>query len=127
MEPEFIRARHMRLSSLGVKQSRIQAELDYFNPNRMGLKLRSADLDVYLNNKFAGKSLLDTLVQIPARDTFSVPVTVSVDMRNVLSNAISLLLKDSAELRLVGKIRVSKGPLAFNVPVDYREKIAIGR
>lgn len=126
-EPEFIQARHVRIVSLGVKESRIRADLYYFNPNRMRLKLRSADLDVYINNKFAGKSLLDTLVQVPARDTFSVPVTVNVDMRNVFPTAFALLLRDSVDLKLVGKLNVAKGPLTIQVPVKYSEKIAMGR
>ena len=127
LEPEFIAARHLRIASLGLKESRIQADLYYFNPNRMGVKLRSADLDVYINNKFAGKSLLDTLVHVPARDTFLVPVTVKVEMKNALPNAFSLLLKDSADLKLVGRIRVSKGPLSMNVPVNYTNRISLGR
>lgn len=125
-EPEFIDARNFRLASLGLKESRVRTDLFYYNPNNFGLNLRSADLDVFINNKFAGKSLLDTLVHIPARDTFFVPVTVKVDMKNVFPNALALLMQDSAELKVVGKVKVAKGPVAINVPVNYREMIALG-
>lgn len=124
-EPEFVDARHFRLASLGLKTSTVRTDLYYFNPNNVGLNLKSADLDVYMNNRFAGHSLLDTMVHVPARDTFSVPVSVLVEMKNVFPNALAILMSDSIDVRVEGKIKVGKAGIYINVPVRYQEKHAI--
>ena len=87
--------------------------------------MKSADLDVYLNNRFAGHSLLDTMVHVPAKDTFSVPVSVQVDMKNVFPHALAILMSDSIDVRVEGKMKVGKAGIYINVPVKYQEKHAI--
>lgn len=124
-EPQFVEARHFRLASLGIKESTVKTDLYYYNPNGFGLNLKTADLDVFINDRFAGHSLLDTLVHVPARDTFFVPVSVKVDMKNVFPNALTLLMNDSIDLRVEGKMKVGKAGIFVNVPVKYREKHSI--
>jgi LEA14-like dessication related protein len=124
-EPDFVGARNFKLASLGIKTSTIKTDLIYFNPNNFGLNMKSADLDVYLNNRFAGHSLLDTMVHVPAKDTFSVPVSVQVDMKNVFPNALAILMSDSIDVRVEGKMKVGKAGIYINVPVKYQEKHAI--
>lgn len=124
-DPEFVEARHFRLASLGIKESTIKTDLYYYNPNSFRLSLKTADLDVFINDRYAGHSLLDTLVHVPARDTFFVPVSVKVDMKNVFPNALSLLMNDSIDLRVEGKMKVGKAGIFVNIPVKYQEKQAI--
>lgn len=124
-DPEFVEARHFRLASLGIKESTIKTDLYYYNPNGFRLSLKTADLDVFINDRYAGHSLLDTLVHVPARDTFFVPVSVKVDMKNVFPNALSLLMNDSIDLRVEGKMKVGKAGIFVNIPVKYQEKQAI--
>lgn len=121
-EPTFVDARHFRLASIGLKTSTVKTDLYYFNPNGFALNLKTADLDVYLNNRYAGHSLLDTLVHVPAKDTFFVPVSVLVDMKNVFPNALTILMSDSIDVRVEGKIKVGKAGIYINVPVKYQEK-----
>jgi LEA14-like dessication related protein len=124
-EPDFIDARNFRLAAIGLKSSTVKTDLVYFNPNNFGLNLKTAELDVYLNNRYAGHSLLDTLVHVPARDTFFVPVSVQVDMKNVFPNALTILMSDSIDLRVEGKMKVGKAGIYVNVPVRYQEKHSI--
>ncbi len=124
-EPSFIASRNFRLASLGLKTSVVQTDLIYFNPNNVALNLKSADLDLYMNNRFAGHSLLDTMVHIPAKDTFTVPVSVTVDMKNVFPNALTLLMNDSIEVRVEGKMKLGKAGIYIPVPIRYKEKHAL--
>lgn len=103
----------------------MQTDLIYFNPNNVALNLKSADLDLYMNNRFAGHSLLDTMVHIPAKDTFTVPVSVTVDMKNVFPNALTLLMNDSIEVRVEGKMKLGKAGIYIPVPIRYKEKHAL--
>jgi LEA14-like dessication related protein len=121
-EPEFIDARNFGLRSIGAKTSTITSDLYYYNPNNIGLQLKKAELDVYIDNKFLGHSILDTLILIPKKDTFSFPVNLEVDMKNIFPNAFSLLTKTEIELRIEGIAKVGKGGLFLNVPVKYQGK-----
>jgi LEA14-like dessication related protein len=124
-EPDFIDARNFRLAAIGLKSSTVKTDLVYFNPNNFGLNLKTAEMDVYLNQRYAGHSLLDTMVHVPAKDTFFVPVSVQVDMKNVFPNALTILMSDSIDVRVEGKMKVGKAGIYINLPVRYQEKHAI--
>lgn len=119
-EPEFVDARHFRISSLGLKKSRVNADLYYFNPNNLGLQMKKAELDVYIDDRFLGHSVMDTLILIPRRDTFSLPVNLEVEMKNLFPNAFALLTRNEIELRIEGTAKIGKGGIFINVPVKYK-------
>jgi LEA14-like dessication related protein len=121
-EPEFIDARNFELKSLVVKTSTVSADLFYYNPNNLGLQLKKAELDVYIDDKFLGHSLLDTLIFIPKKGTFSFPVNMEVEMKNIFPNAFSLLTKTEIDLRIEGTAKVGKGGVFLNIPVRYQGK-----
>jgi LEA14-like dessication related protein len=121
-EPEFIDARNFALRSVGLKTSTVYADLFYFNPNNLGLQMKKAELDVYVDDRLLGHSLLDTLITIPKKDTFSFPVMLEVEMKNIFPNAFAMLMKEEIELRIEGTAKVGKGGLFLNVPVKYRGK-----
>ena len=121
-EPEFIDARNFGLRSVGLKTSTVYADLFYFNPNNLGLQMKKAELEVYIDDRLLGHSLLDTLITIPKKDTFSFPVMLEVEMKNIFPNAFAMLMKEEIELRIEGTAKVGKGGLFLNVPVKYRGK-----
>jgi LEA14-like dessication related protein len=121
-EPEFIDARNFGLRSIGSKTSTVSADLFYYNPNNLGLQMKRAELDVYIDNRYLGHSLLDTLILIPKKDTFSIPVVMEVEMKNLFPNAFSLLTKTEIDLRIEGTVKVGKGGIFLNVPVKYQGK-----
>lgn len=121
-EPEFLGARNVGLKSVGFKTSTVYADMYYFNPNNMGLQMKKAELDVYVDDRFLGHTLLDTLIIIPKKDTFSFPVSLDVDMRNIFPNAFSMVTKDEIDLRIEGTAKLGKGGLFLNIPVKYQGK-----
>lgn len=121
-EPEFIDARNFGLRSLGLKTSTVYADLYYYNPNNLGLQMKRAEVDVYIDDRFLGHSLLDTLINIPKKDTFSFPVMLEVEMKNIFPNAFAMLMKEEVELRIEGTAKLGKGGVFLNVPVKYRGK-----
>jgi len=121
-DPVFVDARNFRIGKLGLKQSDLRMLLVYYNPNGVGLGLEKADLDVYVENKFFGHTNLDTLIPIPAKDTFYIPVKLELDMKNLASNLVSIGLKEEVELKLKGTARLKKAGIGFNFPVNYTGK-----
>jgi len=125
--PEYRSIENLRVSSLGVGESAISADLKYYNPNNFSLKLKYGETNVYLNNKLLGKTILDTLTVIPARDSFLIPVSMKVDMKQVYSNALDILLTKEVTIKLDGFAKMGKGGIFFNLPIQYegRQKLDI--
>ena len=120
--PEYGGIENFRVNSVGVGSSAVSADLRYYNPNNFTLKLKRGAVDVYMNNRFLGKTLLDTLTAIPARDSFLIPVSMKVDMKQVYSNALDILLNKEVNIKLDGFAKLGKGGIFFDLPIKYEGK-----
>lgn len=118
-QPEFLGINNLGVGDLGLKQSRLTADLFFYNPNKYGMQLKKAELDYFVNEKKAGFTVLDTLIQIPANDTFKINVNLNIDMKNVFDNAMSIFQKNSIYLSMTGNVRVGRNGIFFTVPVKY--------
>jgi LEA14-like dessication related protein len=121
-EPDFINARNFKIGKLGLTESFIGLDLYYYNPNSFKIQLKKAELDVYFENRFVGKTHLDTLLSIPALDTFSIPVKMDVAMKNLFPNLLTLALKDEVEVKMEGSARIMRSGITMNIPVHYSGK-----
>jgi LEA14-like dessication related protein len=121
-EPDYIDFKNLRLQKASLEQSIISLELRYFNPNNFKLQLKEASMDVYFNDKFLGHSVLDSLIQIPGRDTFSIPVSMEVKVKDIATNAMQLLLNPEVMVKLTGNAKLGKGGIFINYPIKYEGK-----
>jgi LEA14-like dessication related protein len=108
--------------SLSGAYTTLSATIKFYNPNPFSLELKRAELDVSLNGKHAGHSLLDSTIFIPQKDTFYVPVSMQLDLKSIFSNALQVLLNKEATLSLDGKVKIKRGVLTFNRPFHYDGK-----
>src|SRR5258705_4064743 len=83
--------KNFRIENLGFSNTLVKLDLEYVNPNNFGLQLKNSDLDIFINNNFLGHSSSDTLINIPRRDTFLLPINFAVDMQNIFKNTFSTL------------------------------------
>jgi LEA14-like dessication related protein len=113
---------NFRIDSVGEVQSVVSAELKYYNPNNYNLQLKQGEVDVYLNQQLAGHSFLDSLIVIPGKDTFYLPVKMRVDMKAITSNVLSILLNKEVDIKLQGKARIGRSGFYMNVPILYEGK-----
>ena len=120
--PDYRGIDNFRINSLGVGESAVSADLKYYNPNSFKMKLKYGETSVYLNNRFIGKTILDTLTEIPARDSFLIPVSMKVDMKQFYSNALDILLNNEITIKLDGFAKLGKGLIFFDVPIKYEGK-----
>lgn len=121
-EPTFIEARGFKITSLGLKESVIQTNLYYYNPNNISLQLKQVDADVFIEDRLAGHSNIDTLIKIPAKDTFAIPVRFKIEMKNILTNAFSIFTQDKVDIKMKGTASIGKAGLFIKIPVDYQGK-----
>lgn len=117
--PEYINFDNVRVEKLGLSESKVGVDVRFYNPNPFNIQLRSADFDVFFNDKFVGHSTLDTLIRIPKLDTFYIPVDMKVNVKDLMKNAVQLLLNPEVAIRVKGSAKVGKGGLFKNFPIDY--------
>jgi len=121
-EPEFVDARNFAIRSIGVKSSTVYTDLFFYNPNGFGIQMKKAELDIYIDDRFVGHTLIDTLIRIPKRDTFSFPVSMDVEMKKLFPNALAVLFNEKVGLRIEGTAKLGKAGIFLNVPVKYQGK-----
>ncbi len=121
-EPDYIDFQHLHLAKAGLDRSLITFDLRYYNPNSFRMQLKEAQVDVYFNDKFVGHSVLDTLIHIPSKDTFLIPVSMEVKLKDLLSNAAQLLLNPDVMVKLNGNAKLGKSGIFVNVPINYEGK-----
>ena len=113
---------HFRVQTANLKESTVAMDVRFYNPNNYNLKLKQADLDVYLNGTHVGKLLENEHYTIPKMDTFALPVVLKVDMQTVLPNALQLLLSSDVNIKLVGQVKAGRHGVILSIPVNYEGK-----
>ena len=110
------------IQKLGFNNTTIKLDLEYYNPNNYGMQLRNSDLDIFIDGNMLGHSTFDTLINIPRRNTFILPIKFDVDMQNIYKNAWSTLTGKEVVVKLTGKLRIGKANVFMSLPVNYESK-----
>jgi LEA14-like dessication related protein len=120
--PEYFGFQNIQVARGTNGQTTLSTIVKLYNPNPFNLTLKRAEVDVLINGKHAGHSLLDSSIFIPHKDTFFVPVAMEIDMKAIFSNALSLLQSSTVNVALDGRVKVKKGMMTFNRPFHYESK-----
>jgi LEA14-like dessication related protein len=119
LSPKYLGHQNLRLARVGLKNNILTTEIKLYNPNRYPLQLKSASMDVYFNNSYLGHSSLDTLINLPAKDTAYVPLQLQANAKDVLGNALRVFLNPDVKIRITGSVKAGRGGFFLNVPIDY--------
>jgi len=118
--PEYYGFQNLLVGGISGGQTNLSATVKLYNPNPYSLQLKRAEVDIAINGKHSGHSLLASTIFIPAKDTFYVPVALQVDLRSLFNNALQMLMgKTDATVTLDGRVKIKKGMLTFNRPFHY--------
>ncbi len=119
---EYKDYRNFSIQKLGFGSSQVTLELEYYNPNNFGLQLKNTELDIYIDNQFLGHSISDTLIGIPRRGPFMLPIKFDVDMQSIYKNAWNTLMGKEVMVKVIGKLKLGKGNVFMSMPVNYEGK-----
>jgi len=119
---EFLRVASFNFDNLSFSKSTVRMELAYYNPNNFSLRLKDAEFDVFLDDRKVGHSLQDTLIDIPARDTFYFPVKLEVDMGHVFQNILGALTNKEVTIKASGNCKVGKKGIFLPFPIKCETK-----
>ncbi len=119
---QYLNVQNFNIVSLGLGNSVISADVKFYNPNDFRMKLKRAEMDISVNNKFIGRSILDTLMTIPKNDSFYIPVRLNVNMKTLITSSVGSLFSNEVDVKMDGKARLGKGIFFFNFPFSYQGK-----
>lgn len=119
---QFVRVAGVSLEGLGFSKSIVQMTLAYYNPNNFNLQLKDASFDLFFDDTQVGHSIQDTMIRIPAKDTFYFPVKLEVSMENMLKNALTVLGNKEVTIKATGNCKVGKGGIYLPFPIKCETK-----
>lgn len=119
---EYRDFKNFSVNKLGFSTSTVTMDLIYYNPNNFGLQLKTTELDIYLGDTYLGHTVQDYQVTIPKRAEFTIPISVEVDMKNLLKNAVTSIFSDEILVKITGRVKVGKANVYKSFPVSYEGK-----
>lgn len=117
---EYRDLKNFKVNNWGFDRTTISMDLSFYNPNNFGVDLRKVDCDIYIDNTFLGKFMLDTLMRIERQTEFTLPTSMEVDMRQIFKNSFNVLFSKEVLVGAKGTTRVGKGGVFINVPFNYQ-------
>lgn len=108
-----------RIETLTLGESKVALGVRLFNPNSYGLQLKGGNIGIYLNNNFVGSSSVEQRTVVPGGNEFILPLGITANLRELLGNALQLLMNPKVNVRLKGNIKAGKGGVFVNVPIDW--------
>lgn len=121
-DPVFNGISELKVTGIGMNESTLSLQLNYFNPNKSGLWLKNAEGDAWMDDNLLGHFKMDTSIRITGNTDFVIPVQLGVDMKNAVKNAAALLFKQEINFRIDGKAKIGKGGVFINYPIRYEGK-----
>ena len=115
----FKEFKNLSLDQLNFAGANLKVDLVYYNPNNFGLSLNRTDLDIFVDNTLLGHSSQDVQVSVPKRGDFTIPLTINLDMKNILKNGLTSFLNKQVSIRALGSVKVGKAGVFKSFPVDY--------
>jgi LEA14-like dessication related protein len=117
--PEFIGYENFRMDKVGLENTVLATRVKLYNPNGFPLQVKSAGIDVYINDNFLGHSSIDSLITLPAKDTSFVPLRLTASSKGLLSNAFKVWMNPEVKVRIKGTAKAGRSGFFINVPIDY--------
>jgi LEA14-like dessication related protein len=118
-ELEYREFRNLSVQKVGFSTSSVKMDMIYYNPNGFGLQLKRTELDLFVNGVLLGHSSQEYQITIPKKDQFIIPITMEVDMKNLLRNSLTSLFKKEVTVKATGSIKVGKANVFMSIPVNY--------
>jgi LEA14-like dessication related protein len=118
----FAGYRNVRLSNQGFSTGVINMDIAFYNPNPFPMKIKEATLNLSIDRQPFGRIVQDSERLMPARDTFLMPVSIRVNLVDLLSTVLNSSRRDSVSLEAKGSCKVGRKGVFVNLPLHYHSR-----
>ena len=122
-KPESILYRGVQITTvqpLGKGQILVKADVRVYNPNSFDVKIWQVSAECFIKEKLAGQTFVDSLLLLPAVSEKTVPVSATIETKELLQNALSLAIGGDIPYSIIGKAKASKGGIKWNIPFTHQ-------
>lgn len=129
LAPEFIDVKDIKVQLQGFSSAGVSGEALFYNPNKTTINILDAVIDLSVDGSKITTLEQEFNIKAGKLQNFTVPIDVKVPLKdlkvNSISSALSMLGGEKKTLHFKGKIRVKVYGIAFSVPVDHFEDVAL--
>lgn len=124
-EIKFLRVKDVAVD--GSPDPKLKAEVFFFNPNNIRMKLKKIDIDIYHDGKKVGEIDQKLSTVIPAKEEFSIRLEVKLALKelNIVNTLLSMIGGKSMEIQYKGYLKLSYHGFPVSVPVDFKDEIRV--
>lgn len=122
---QFSGIRNFHFMSGNLSTGIIKMNVALYNPNSFPMKIKETTLQVFINNRPLGEVTQDSLSLMPARDTFLMPISLRINLGDILQKVMALASKDSVFLRANGSYKLGRSGIFVKMPLHFQSKEAL--
>ncbi len=119
---EYLDIQNIRMIKWGLTESLVGLDVRFYNPNNQQVRLKDANAKVYANSTFLGDTYTDSIVVVPRKDTFAVPLYLKVQTVSAIAKVMETLQDSMVNIKVEGTVKMGKGGIFINYPIRYEEK-----
>lgn len=122
---ELTEIRDLRVTGVKNATLNIKGNAVLYNPNKRGVRLLEAEINVYHRDKLVATINPSEKVKIKARSDFEIPVDIGVKLKGsgLLNNVLDLLGKRAITLEFRGYIKVRSWLIPGKIEVHQEQTI----
>jgi LEA14-like dessication related protein len=122
---EYQKLEVLKIEKINLTETQMQVSLSCYNPNNLGVEIKSSILDIYLNGSKIGSSEQTQTIKISKKSTFKSSLSVNINLKKTILNLGLGLLNQDFDLKIKGTVRLRKGLLVKNLPVEISKKLKL--
>ena len=109
---------NVKILKWGLHETTVGMDVMFYNPNS-ALQLKKAAVDVHINRKYLGRSVIDSLISIPKNDTFIIPMVMKMETVSAVSGILKSVSDSTVLVKLDGTATIGKSGIFLNYPIKY--------
>ena len=105
----------------------LRANAVLYNPNKVKMKLRKADIEIFVNGTNAAHIDQNLQLAVPSEAEFIVPIEAKVNLKELglLDTIFGMLGGKKMKVEFKGSISITYKGVPLKVPVSYQSEIKV--
>ena len=120
--PEFRNLNNFKVKKIDLQKADLGFSVTYYNPNKFGVSVKEAAIDVFVDSVYLGKFVQEQEVDVIRKSEFSLPLKGSVSIAKALQLNLNDLTNRQVLLKAHGEVKVGKAGVFITRPISYQGK-----
>jgi hypothetical protein len=123
----FKGVRNIKVNGNGAEGPQLDADVYFYNPNKVKSKLKEISVDILVDGKKSGHVRQELSLPIPSQSDFFVPVEAHLSFKEIglLDTVLGLFGGKKYEVVFSGHIKIAVHGVTVKVPVQQRQELKL--